>query len=193
MPRSCWSTAAGLAAERGVELEWREANADALPFGDNEFDVVMSCIGVMFAPFHQQSAGELVRVCRPGGTDRADQLDARGPYRSAVRDHEAVRSAPAARCAAAAAVGSTRTTSVRCSATGSPTSSTERRTLTVDHFADGAAFRDYFKTVYGPTISAYRNIEGDRGPGRRAGRRHRTGRGRLPATARTPWSGSTCC
>ena len=37
----------------------------------------------------------------------------------------------------------------------------ERRTLTVDHFADGAEFRDYFKNVYGPTIAAYRNIEGD--------------------------------
>src|SRR4030095_13992520 len=42
-----------LAAEQGVELEWREGNAHALPFSDNEFDVVMSCIGVMFAPFHQ--------------------------------------------------------------------------------------------------------------------------------------------
>ena len=55
----------------GVELEWREANAEALPFGDNEFDAVMSCIGVMFAPHHQLAADELVRVCRPGGTDRA--------------------------------------------------------------------------------------------------------------------------
>ena len=43
---------AAIAAEQGVELEWREADAHALPFGDNEFDVVMSCIGVMFAPFH---------------------------------------------------------------------------------------------------------------------------------------------
>ena len=56
-----------LAAEQGVELEWREANAHALPFGDNAFDVVMSCIGVMFAPFHQQAADELVRVTKPGG------------------------------------------------------------------------------------------------------------------------------
>jgi hypothetical protein len=38
---------------------------------------------------------------------------------------------------------------------------TERRTPTVDHFADGAAFRRYFKSCYGPTISAYRNIDGD--------------------------------
>ena len=39
--------------------------------------------------------------------------------------------------------------------------STERRTLTVTAFADGAAFRDYFKSVYGPTISAYRAIGDD--------------------------------
>jgi len=38
---------------------------------------------------------------------------------------------------------------------------TERRTLPVHHFPDGAAFRDYFKAVYGPTIAVYRNIEGD--------------------------------
>ena len=57
-----------IAAERGVELEWVEADAEALPFADNSFDVVMSCVGAMFAPHHQATADELVRVCRPGGT-----------------------------------------------------------------------------------------------------------------------------
>ena len=52
----------------GVELEWVEADAEALPFGDGEFDVVTSCFGAMFAPDHQRVADELVRVCRPGGT-----------------------------------------------------------------------------------------------------------------------------
>jgi SAM-dependent methyltransferase len=52
----------------GVELEWVEADAERLPFGDESFDVVMSCIGAMFAPRHQDVADELVRVCRPGGT-----------------------------------------------------------------------------------------------------------------------------
>lgn len=56
------------AADRGVELEWMAADAEALPFPDGEFDVVMSCVGVMFAPHHQTSADELVRVCKPGGT-----------------------------------------------------------------------------------------------------------------------------
>lgn len=52
----------------GVELEWAQADAENLPFEDESFDVVISSIGVMFAPFHQDAADELVRVCRPGGT-----------------------------------------------------------------------------------------------------------------------------
>src|SRR5918992_895905 len=56
------------AQAEGVELEWVEADAERLPFEDESFDVVMSCIGAMFAPHHQDVADELVRVCRPGGT-----------------------------------------------------------------------------------------------------------------------------
>ena len=56
------------ARARGVELDWVEADAEALPFGDDEFDVVTSCLGAIFAPDHRAVAGELVRVCRPGGT-----------------------------------------------------------------------------------------------------------------------------
>jgi SAM-dependent methyltransferase len=56
------------ARARGVELEWVEADAAALPFGDGEFDVVTSSVGAIFAPDHQAVADELVRVCRPGGT-----------------------------------------------------------------------------------------------------------------------------
>jgi SAM-dependent methyltransferase len=52
----------------GVELEWVEADAEHLPFAAESFDVVISSIGAMFAPHHQEVADELVRVCRPGGT-----------------------------------------------------------------------------------------------------------------------------
>jgi len=52
----------------GLTLDWTEADAEHLPFADASFDVVISAIGVMFAPHHQQAADELVRVCRPGGT-----------------------------------------------------------------------------------------------------------------------------
>jgi ubiquinone/menaquinone biosynthesis C-methylase UbiE len=55
------------AGERGVELEWVEGDAEALPFPDGAFDVVISSFGVIFAPDHRRAADELVRVCRPGG------------------------------------------------------------------------------------------------------------------------------
>jgi SAM-dependent methyltransferase len=52
----------------GLSLEWVPADAEKLPFDDGSFDVVMSSIGAMFAPHHQEVADELVRVCAPGGT-----------------------------------------------------------------------------------------------------------------------------
>ena len=56
------------AEAQGLELDWVEGDAENLPFDDGSFDVVMSAIGAMFAPHHQEVADELVRVCRPGGT-----------------------------------------------------------------------------------------------------------------------------
>jgi SAM-dependent methyltransferase len=56
------------ASAHGVKLGWVEADAEALPFGDGEFDVVTSAAGAIFAPNHQAVADELLRVCRPSGT-----------------------------------------------------------------------------------------------------------------------------
>lgn len=56
------------ARELGLEVEWVQADAQALPFSDGEFDVVTSSVGAIFAPDHQAVAEELLRVCRPGGT-----------------------------------------------------------------------------------------------------------------------------
>lgn len=56
------------AEARGVELEWVEADAEALPFEDAEFDVVTSSFGALFAPDHHAVADEMIRVCKPGGT-----------------------------------------------------------------------------------------------------------------------------
>jgi SAM-dependent methyltransferase len=55
------------AREAGVEIEWVEGDAEALPFGDGSFDRVLSTFGVMFAPRHAVAAAELARVCAPGG------------------------------------------------------------------------------------------------------------------------------
>jgi SAM-dependent methyltransferase len=55
------------AVAEGLSIETREADAEALPFADASFDVVLSTFGVMFTPNQEQAAAELLRVCRPGG------------------------------------------------------------------------------------------------------------------------------
>ncbi len=54
------------AADR-LAIEFREADAESLPFPDGSFDVVLSTFGVMFTPNQERAAAELVRVCRSGG------------------------------------------------------------------------------------------------------------------------------
>ena len=54
------------AAER-LDIEFQEADAEALPFDDSSFDVIVSTFGVMFTPDQPRAAAELARVCKPGG------------------------------------------------------------------------------------------------------------------------------
>lgn len=146
-----------VAGARGVNLRWLEANAEALPCDGDEFDAVLSCVGVMFAPHHQRAADELVRVCRPGGLIGLISWTPEGfigqmfatmkPYVAAAPpgaqpatmwgNADYVRGLLADRI--------TEFTAHRCA-------------LRVDRFPDGATFRDYFKANYGPTIAAYRGI-----------------------------------
>jgi SAM-dependent methyltransferase len=55
------------AAAEGLEIEFVEGDAEALPFEEASFDVVLSTFGAMFAPNQPRTAAELLRVCRPGG------------------------------------------------------------------------------------------------------------------------------
>lgn len=55
------------ARAEGFEVIFQTADAEALPFPDASFDIVLSTFGVMFTPDHVKAASELARVCRPGG------------------------------------------------------------------------------------------------------------------------------
>ncbi|MER7481691.1 methyltransferase domain-containing protein [Streptomyces sp. NPDC126510] len=148
------------AEKQGARLDWQEADAEALPFGDAEFDTVMSCVGVMFAPHHQQAAGELVRVCRPGGTIGLLSWTPQGfiGRMFAVMKPYAPPPPPGAQPPPlwgdedhVRALLGDRVTDVRA----------ERRTVRVERFGTPEAFRDYFKERYGPTISVYKNLAGE--------------------------------
>ena len=144
----------------GVSVDWRVADAEHLPFDDNSFDAVTSCVGVMFAPHHQAAADELVRVCRPGGrigliawtpTGFIGQMFATmkpfvAPPPPGAQppplwgDIEHVRE-----------LFGDRVSEVRAS----------QQLLSAGTLSDPVAFREYFKANYGPTIAAYRGLSDD--------------------------------
>jgi ubiquinone/menaquinone biosynthesis C-methylase UbiE len=148
------------AAQRSAEVEWREADAEALPFTNGEFDTVLSCLGVMFAPHHQASADELVRVCRSGGTIGLLNWTPEGFVGQMFATMKPYAAPPPPGAQPAPLWGSEahvrellgdRATKI----------SARRQTVRVDRFAKPEAFRDYFKAHYGPTIAVYRNIAED--------------------------------
>jgi ubiquinone/menaquinone biosynthesis C-methylase UbiE len=140
---------------RGVELDWVEADAEALPFGDGEFDVVTSCLGAMFAPDHQAVADELVRVCRAGGTigminftpEAAAFFDVFGPY------------APPPPPGALAPVLWGDETHVR-ELFGDRLAPLElsRRSYIERSPGDPAAYCDFFKQTFGPVVGLYASL-----------------------------------
>ncbi|MEV0674786.1 methyltransferase domain-containing protein [Mycobacterium sp. NPDC050441] len=149
-----------LGAEAGMTIDWAEANAEALPYADDSFDAVLSCIGVMFAPHHQQAADELLRVTRPGGRIGLISWTPEGFIGQLFATMKPYVPAPPPGVSPPPRWGDEqylrallggRVGELNC----------ERRELAVTAFPDGAAFRDYFKANYGPTISAYRAITAD--------------------------------
>jgi SAM-dependent methyltransferase len=152
------------AARRGLDLRWVEADAERLPFGDGEFDVVLSSIGAMFAPDQGAAAAELLRVCRPGGTiamanwtpggaageffrvlGRYADAPPAGPPPTAWGEPEQVH-----RLFGDRALVRTRLDSVGLAFTGSP-----------------AELRDYYRAHFGPVLTTYAGIAPD--PARVAG------------------------
>lgn len=147
-------------ASCGVELEWHEADAEDLPYDAESFDAVLSCVGVMFAPHHQRSADELVRVCRPGGTIGLISWTPEGFVGQMLRTMAPFAPPPPPGAQPPPLWGSTdhvlgllgdRVTEVDA----------ERRTVRVDRFATAADFREFFKANYGPTVAVYRAIADD--------------------------------
>jgi SAM-dependent methyltransferase len=154
------------AGELGLSVDWREADAEALPFADAEFDVVLSCVGVMFAPHHQLAADELVRVCRPGGTIGVLSWTPAGFVGEMFAAMKPYVAAPPPGAQPPPLWGDE--AHVR-ELFGPRVDPIEFRTraVPITRFPTGASFRDYFKANYGPTVAAYAALAGQ--PDRVAG------------------------
>jgi ubiquinone/menaquinone biosynthesis C-methylase UbiE len=150
----------GYAAAAAAQLTWEEADAEALPHEDGAFDLVMSSLGVMFAPHHQRAADELVRVTRPGGRIGLLSWTPQGfigQMFALMKDYVA---APPAGVSPPPLWGDEdhvrtllgdRVARVHA----------RRASLRIERFGTGEEFREYFKASYGPTIAAYAGLKDD--------------------------------
>ena len=132
-----------------------EADAEALPFADDGFDVVMSSVGVMFAPHHQAAADELIRVCRPGGTIGLINWTPQGFIGNLFATMKPYAPPPPPGASPAPLWGDEdhvrelfgdRVTGLQM----------RRQQIVIDHSPSPEEFREYWKRNYGPTIAVYK-------------------------------------
>lgn len=142
------------ARAQGLTIDWVEADAENLPFATGEFDVVLSCVGAMFAPHHRRTADELVRVCRPGGTIGMINWTPEGFIGGLFRTMAPFAPPPPPGAQPPPLWGNE--AHVRELFGDRVTDLDARRRVTVfDHSADPLEFREYWKRNYGPTIAVY--------------------------------------
>ncbi|MEU6563675.1 class I SAM-dependent methyltransferase [Nocardia nova] len=155
-----FETGRAAAAARGVRLTWQEADAQALPFDDESFDVALSCVGIMFAPSHTAAADELIRVTKPGATIGMINWTPKGFVGGMFAAIKPFAPPPPAGTQSPLLWGTDdhirdlfgdRITDLH----------THRERVTVDCFTDAAGFRDFFATNYGPTVAVYQALAGD--------------------------------
>jgi SAM-dependent methyltransferase len=146
------------AKAEGLELEWVEADAENLPFEDESYDVVMSAIGVMFAPHHQEAADELVRVTRAGGKIALLSWTPEGQVGALFRLMKPFAPPPPPGAQPPPLWGGEE--HLRGLLGDRVTLDTvERGVLEITAFPEAGGYGEHFKSYYGPTIATRANAE----------------------------------
>lgn len=148
------------AVQQGLPVTWQEADAEHLPFPAGQFDITMSCLGVMFAPFHQPVADQLVRVSRPGGRIAVLNWTPEGFIGQLSAAMEPFAAAPPPGATPGPRWGDAEHVRALFGAAVTDLRA-ERGLLPVQRFGSAEEFRQFFATCYGPTIAAYRNVADD--------------------------------
>jgi SAM-dependent methyltransferase len=144
-------------AEGFTSITFEVADAEALPYADASFDIVLSTFGVMFTPDHQRAAAELMRVCRPGGRIGLASWTPSGFLGQLLR--LVAQYVPPARGVQSPLLWGT-DTHLRHLFPGA---------AKIDHTTRMFAFRyrspehwvDVFRNFYGPTHTAFRTLDAD--------------------------------
>ena len=144
------------AEAEGMEIEFREADAENLPFADSSFDTIISTFGVMFTPNQDKAAAELLRVCKPKGTIGLANWTPDG-FIGQVFKTLGKYLPPPAGAKSPALWGTRARLGEMFDAGASPVKAQSRlfnfRYRSADHFLD------VFKTFYGPVLKAFAALE----------------------------------
>ena len=138
------------AAER-VNIDFREGDAEEIPFPDESFDATLSVVGSMFAPDQTRAAAELARVTRPGGTIALASWTPDGFVGEMFRTI-AAHVPPPAGLASPLLWG---TEEHLDELFGPNVTWTHRRKTFTFRFVSAQAFVDAFGEYYGPTVKAF--------------------------------------
>src|SRR6476646_8546713 len=144
------------ASADGFPIEFREADAESLPFDDGAFDVVLSTFGVMFTPNQAQAASELARVCKAGGKIGLANWTPEGFIGQVFKTLGKYLPPPAG--AKSPALWGTRTRLNEMFEADASSIKVEPRLFNF-RYRSPEHFLDVFKTFYGPVLKAFAALD----------------------------------
>lgn len=147
------------AAAEGLDVTFKEGDAENIPFPDASFDYVLSTIGAMFAPNQEKTASELFRVARSGGTIGMVNWRPEGFIGELFRTIAAHVPPPEGLKPAALWGNEDRVRELfgdRAASVGFKDGAITIGFLSPEHFAD------FFVTNYGPTLKASEALQGEK-------------------------------
>jgi ubiquinone/menaquinone biosynthesis C-methylase UbiE len=144
------------AEAEGLTVNFRVADAEALPFADSSFDTVVSTFGVMFTPKQEKAAAELLRVCKPGGRIGLANWTPDGFIGQMFKTIGKYLPPPAG--AKSPALWGTRARLLEMFGTAAATIRAEPRHF-VFRYRSPEHFVELFKTYYGPMLKAFAALD----------------------------------
>jgi ubiquinone/menaquinone biosynthesis C-methylase UbiE len=140
----------------GMNITFKEADAEALPFADGSFDVVVSSFGVMFTPNQDRAAAELARVCKRGGKIGLANWTPEGFIGQVFKTLGKYLPPPAG--ARSPALWGTEARLKEMFGASSSAIRAERRNF-VFRYRSPEHFLDFFRSYYGPMLKAFAALD----------------------------------
>ena len=156
MCRACSNAAARAPQRKAWRSQFKEADAEALDFGDATFDTVLSTFGVMFTPDQDRAASELLRVCKSGGKIGLANWTPEGFIGQLFKTLGKYLPPPAG--AKSPALWGTQARITEMFGASAASIKAEKRHFTF-RYRSPMHFLDVFRNYYGPTLKAFAALD----------------------------------